>query len=193
MKEKYKPIIRGKNCSLIKFKENDERLVDLFHSIFNEKEIAVYLNPDYLNFRTKPKIRKWLNDKQHNAVEVWYFIKYKSRYAGYVCFKWREHYDEACEISTSIEKNYRGMKIGYESSKLLIDYVVSLNKFKYIVAYVFKTNKKAENNLRKIGFKKADRLNRIVTDQFYDLSEEDNEDDNYTLMAIIPKKPRAEK
>lgn len=181
---KYKNIIKGKNCSLVRFKEDDEKLVEMIYSIFNEKEIAVFINPDYLNYRTKAKIRMWLKKKQDNPVEVWYVIKHKTKYVGYVCFKWRKHYDEACEISTSIEKNYRGLKLGYESSKILVDYVLSLKKFKYVVGYVYKNNKKAENNLRKIGFKKANRLNRIITDQFYGSSEADNEDNNYTLMAI---------
>ncbi len=168
----------------MRFKENDEKLVDMIHSIFTEKEIAVFINPDYLKYKTRYKIRTWIKKKYNNPVEVWYIIKYKSKYIGYVCFKWRSHYNEACEISTSIVKEYRGLKLGFESSKIMVDYVLSLNKFKYIVGYVFKTNKKAENNLRKIGFKKANRLNRIVTDQFYGSSDSANEDHNYTLMAI---------
>jgi L-amino acid N-acyltransferase YncA len=162
-----KKIIRGKNCSLVSFKNDDEKLVDLIYKLFNEKEIEEYLNPDYLNYRTKSKIKKWIEKKVENPIEVWYVVKCKTHYIGYVCFKWRKHYDEACEISTAIDKGFRGLKLGYESSKILIDYILSLKKFKYIAGYVHYKNLKASNNLRKVGFRKSQKLRKIITVQFY--------------------------
>lgn len=180
----YKKIIKGKNCSLVRFKSDDEKLVELIYKLFNEKETEEYLNPDYLNYRTKPKIRKWIKKKSDNPFEVWYIIKWKREYIGYVCFKWREHYDGACEVSTAIEKNYRGLKLGYESSMILIEYIKDLNKFKYIVGYVHKDNLKAANNLLKIGFRKAERLQKIVTVQFYNDDGTSCTGRKYRLYAI---------
>jgi len=181
---KYKNIIRGENCSLIRLKKDDGKAVELFYSLFNEEEIAIYLNQEYIKHKTKFQIGKWIAKKVESKVDVWYLVKWKTNYIGYICFKWREHYGEACEVSTSIERNYRGLKLGYESSKILIDYILTLNQFKYIVAYFFTGNIRAEKNLRKIGFRKATRLNKTVTREFYGGGESDNEDKNYTLMAI---------
>jgi len=180
----YKKTIHGDNCLLVRFKKDDEKLNKLIYELFNEKGIAEFLNPDYLKYRTLSKVRKWINMKADNPVEVWYVIKWKRHYIGYVCFKWRKHYDEACEISTAIEKKYRGLRLGFESSKILINYVRGLNKFKYIVGYVHYKNLKAANNLRKIGFRKANRLGKIVTVQFYGDDGSSEDEKKYDLYCI---------
>ncbi|MDZ4713454.1 MAG: GNAT family N-acetyltransferase [bacterium] len=180
----YKKTIHGDNCLLVRFKKDDEKLNKLIYELFNEKGIAEFLNPDYLKYRTLSKVRKWINMKADNPVEVWYVIKWKRLYIGYVCFKWRKHYDEACEISTAIEKKYRGLRLGFESSKILINYVRGLNKFKYIVGYVHYKNLKAANNLRKIGFRKANRLGKIVTVQFYGDDGSSEDEKKYDLYCI---------
>lgn len=163
----FRKILNGTNCSLIRFKKGDKKLEQLIFNLFNDRDIEEYLNPDYLKNRTPSKIRKWISGKTENPVEVWYVIKWKNNYIGYVCFKWRKHFDEACEISTAIEKKFRGLKLGFESSKILVDYILTLNKFKYIVGYVHYLNLKAANNLKKIGFRKASHLQKTVTVQFY--------------------------
>jgi RimJ/RimL family protein N-acetyltransferase len=180
---RFKKVIKGKNCSLVLFKD-DPRLVEMIYDLFNEKEIEEFLNPSYLKHNTKSKIKKWITKKTNNPVEVWYIIKFKSRSIGYVCFKWRKHYDEACEISTAILKEYRGLKLGYESSKLIVEYILSINKFKYVVGYVYKTNFKAASNLRKLGFKMANRLQKIVTTKFYGEDNSEGGAGRYNLMAI---------
>jgi RimJ/RimL family protein N-acetyltransferase len=173
---------------LAKFKSGDEKLVELIFNIFNEKETADFLNPDYVRNRTKFRIRKWIKKMTASPVDVWYVIKYKRKYIGYICFKWRLHYDEACEISTAIEKSSRGLKLGYESSKILIEYVLSLNKFRYIVGYVHRKNEKAENNLRKLGMRKAQRLQRVVSRQFYDDDGTSETGSKYILFAIYAQR-----
>jgi L-amino acid N-acyltransferase YncA len=181
---KFRRIIRGENCYLEMLKPNDDKAIEMFKSLFTEKEIAAFLNPDYIKHKTVSKIKKWISKRTDNPVEVWYVIKQKSKYIGYICFKWRKHYDEACEISTAIEKNYRGLKLGYESSKIMVDYILTLNKFKYIVAYIYKTNKKADKNIRKLGFVKANKLNKIITMEFYGSDNSDKENRVYNLMVI---------
>ncbi len=181
---KYKGIIKGDNCSLVSLARADESEIEVFRSLFNENSIAEFLNQEYLKNKTVPKIRKWIAKKIVNPVEVWYVIKWKNRYIGYICFKWREHYNEACEISTAIVKEFRGLKLGYESTKLLIDYLISLNNFKYIAAYVYLTNKKAEKNLKKIGFRRANRLHKVITKEFYWNGGSGNGDRRYNLMVI---------
>jgi RimJ/RimL family protein N-acetyltransferase len=176
-----KKIIRGKNCSLLKFEAGDEKLVDLIYKLFHDENITGHLNPDYPLHKPKPTIRKWVKETAENPYGVWYIIKYKQNYIGYVCYKWREHYDEACEISTAILFEYRGLKLGYESSKLLADYVKNLKKFKYLVAYVHKGNKRAENNLKKFGLSKANRLQKTVTIALYN---EDGSSGEYDLFAL---------
>jgi len=177
----FKNIIKGKKCSLIRFIGSDEKLVELMHNIFNDEELVEFLNPEYLNYRTKPQIRKWLKSKYSNPVEIWYVIKHKNDYVGYICYKWRKHYDDACEISTAIDKRFRGLDLGYESSKLLLDHLSSSKKFKYIVGYVHKKNKIAENNLKKLGMKKNNKLQKVVTREFYD---SDGSKSVYNLYSI---------
>ncbi|MBS1517441.1 MAG: GNAT family N-acetyltransferase [Bacteroidetes bacterium] len=166
---------------MIRFIGHDEKLVTLMHNIFNDEALHEFLNPEYLNYRTKPQIRKWLKSKYSNPVEIWYVIKHKNLYVGYICYKWRKHYDEACEISTAIDKNYRGLNLGYESSKLLLDHLFHSKRFKYLVGYVHKGNKIAENNLKKLGLKKNNRLQKIVTKEFYD---SDGSSSVYNLFSI---------
>jgi len=183
----YKNSIKGDKCSLAAFKEGDEKLTELIYKLFNEKETEDFLNPEYTRNRTRAKIRKWIKKKIQSPVDAWYVIKSKGSYIGYICFKWREHYDEACEISTAIEKNFRGLRLGYESSRILVDYILSLNKFRYIVGYAHKQNIKAQNNLRKLGFRKAQRLQRIVSRQFYNDDGTSATGSKYILFAVFSK------
>ncbi len=169
---------------MVLFKKDDEKITDLIYNIFNEKKIEEFLNPDYLSYRTRPKVRKWINGKVDNPVEVWYIVRSNKKYIGYVCYKWRKHYDESCEISTAIDKEYRGLKLGFESSKILIDDILSQRKFKYIAAYVHVDNLKAKNNLKKIGFKTANRLSKTLTVQFYDDDGTSETARKYNLLAI---------
>jgi RimJ/RimL family protein N-acetyltransferase len=160
-------IIRGKKCYLRRFENDDRQLEDLLLSIFNEQEVLPFLNREYTSNNTRAKIRRWIRKKTVHPVEVWYSIRTGKNCVGYVCFKWRLHYDRACELSTGIGKDFRGLKVGYESSRILIDYVKSLRFFDYIVAYVHIKNKKAEGNIRKLGFAKSNRLQPKITTQFY--------------------------
>ena len=162
----------------------DNKYVDLFHNLFTETAIYDFLNHEYTSNNTKPKLRKWIKSKINNPCEIWYVIKSGNKPAGYICFKWRKHYDESCEISTAIARNFRGKKIGYESSKILVDYIKSLNRFKYIAGYYYRTNKIAEKNLRKLGFKKANRLHKVITKEFYGDSGSGCGDRRYHLMVI---------
>jgi RimJ/RimL family protein N-acetyltransferase len=182
----YRKIIRGKNCYLKKFEKSDEKLTELLYKLFTNKEISDLINPEYLEYNTKPKLRKLISQKASHPCEVWYIIIHKKNYIGYVCYKWRMHYDEACEISTAILKEHQGLHLGFESSLILVNYLEALGKFKYIVAYTHHKNKKAENNLKKIGFKKTNRLQKIITQEFYN---EDGTSDlgrKYNLMVIKP-------
>lgn len=181
---KTKKVIRGRNCSLRLLDSVDEKYVDLFHELFTETAIYDFLNHEYTANNTKPKIRKWIKSKINNPCEIWYVIKSGVKPAGYICFKWRKHYDEACEISTAIARNFRGKKLGYESSKILVDYIKELKKFKYIAGYYYRTNKIAEKNLRKLGFKKANRLQKIITKEFYGDPGTGCGDRKYHLMVI---------
>jgi RimJ/RimL family protein N-acetyltransferase len=183
----FSKIIKGENCTLVRFQDKDEKLVELIFKLFNEKETADFLNPEYVSNRARSKIRKWIIKKIQNPVDVWYVIKHKKKYIGYICFKWRAHYDEACEISTAIEKNYRGLRLGFESSKILVDYILSLKKFRYIVGYAHKQNFKAQNNLRKLGFRKAQRLQKIVSRRFYNDDGTSKTGSKYILFAIYTK------
>ncbi len=165
--DRFRKVIRGNNCLLRRFEKGDRQLEDLLLGIFNEQEVNPFLNSEYTSNNTRPKIRKWISSKADHPAEVWYSIRKGRNYIGYVCFKWRVHYDKACELSTGIAKEFRGLKLGYESSKILIEYVRDLNFFEHIVAYVHFKNKKAEGNIRKLGFRKSNRLQGKVTTQFY--------------------------
>ncbi len=181
---RLKKVIKGKKCYLQRFGENDKQLEDLLISIFNEQEIDLFLNREYTVNKTRAKVRKWLKKKSDNPVEVWYKIMKGKTCTGYVCFKWRTHYDKACEISTAIGKEYRGLRLGFESSEILIGYVKSLNYFDNIVAYVHVKNSKAAKNIRKLGFRKSNRLHKSITTQFYGEQSKGSGDRVYDLYAI---------
>ncbi|CAN5580955.1 hypothetical protein BH10BAC5_BH10BAC5_20500 [soil metagenome] len=163
----FKKIIKGNSCSLHLFNKKDEKLTDLIHVLFNDENIIGFMNPAYPIRKNRSTVKKWVIKTSENPFARWYVIKASGKYIGYVCFKWRKDYDEACEISTAILPEFRGLKLGYESSKILIDYVSSTKYFKYIVAYIKIGNKKAENNIRKTGLKKNNRLQSIITKYFY--------------------------
>ena len=181
---RLRKVIRGKNCWLKRFEENDKPLEDLLLHIFNEQEIDLFLNREYTVNKSRTKIRKWIKKKTDNPVEVWYKIMQGRKCTGYVCFKWRLHYDRACEISTAIGKEFRGLKLGYESSGILIEYVKSLNYFDYIVAYVHVRNNKAASNIRKLGFRKSNRLHKTITTQFYGEPSKGSGDRVYDLYSV---------
>lgn len=162
-----KKVIRGRNCYLRRFNNDDKQLEDLLIDLFNEEDILPFLNREYTSNKTRAKIRKWLSKKVDHPVEVWFTIRQGKFCAGYICFKWRKHYHGACEISTAIGREFRGLKLGYESSKLMIDHVKALGVFEYVVAYVHVKNNKAANNIRKLGFSKSNRLQNLITTQFY--------------------------
>ncbi len=163
----FKKIISGNNCSLHIFSEKDEKLIDLIHVLFNDENIIGYMNPAYPLRKNRSSVKKWVIKTSKNPYARWYVIKAKGKYIGYVCFKWRKDYEEACEVSTAILPEFRGLKLGYESSKILIDHIRLTRFFKYIVAYIKVGNKKAENNIKKIGLKKTNRLQSIITKHFY--------------------------
>ena len=185
--EGLKKVIRGKNCNLHRFGTEDPHLEKLLLELFNEEEILPFLNREYTSNNTKRKIRSWLSKKVDHPVEVWYTIRQGRICAGYICFKWRKHFDGACEISTAIGKDYRGLKLGFESSKLLIDHVKALHIFQHLVAYVHIKNKKAANNIRKLGFAKSNKLHGLITKQFYGEPANKSDDRIYDLFATSGK------
>ncbi|MBK6504159.1 MAG: GNAT family N-acetyltransferase [Ignavibacteria bacterium] len=182
-----KKIIRGKNCNLRRFRTEEPQLEKILLELFNEVEILPFLNREYTSNNTKRKIRAWLRKKADHPVEVWYTIRHGRICAGYICFKWRKHFDGACEISTAIGKDYRGLKLGFESSKLMIDHLKSLEIFPHLVAYVHIKNKKAANNIRKLGFAKSNRLHGLITKQFYGEPAKKSGDRIYDLYATNGK------
>jgi len=136
---KFRKIIKGENCSLRIFNSEDEKLTECIYKLFNDKNIIEFLNPDYPLLKNKSIIKKWIKKCCENPVQQWYVIDpvqqwyviaASGKYIGYVCFKWKSNFHYACEISTAILNEYRGLKLGFESSKILIDYVKSLNYFK---------------------------------------------------------------
>lgn len=183
-----KKYIKGKNCSLKKFQKDDGRLVELIHYIFHEKALEELINPEYLENKTRSKIRGWINSKAECGHEMWYIIVHKNKYIGYVCYKWKPHYDKACEISTAIADKYRGLKLGYESSKLLIDYVKSLGTFDYLCGFAHRKNEKAINNLRKLGLRRSERMFKVLQREFYGDSDPHEDAKKYTLLALKLKK-----
>lgn len=180
---KISKTIKGKNCSLKLFEKDDKKLLDCIHKLFNDENITGFLNPDYPLHSDKRKVSSWIKKCVDNPVEYWYAILSGRTYIGYVCFKWRKHYDKACEMSTAILSEYRGLKLGYESSKILLEYIATLNKFDNVIGFASKKNKKAQNNLRKIGFRRSDRLFKVLEKEFYNEENPNPHDSKYMLLA----------
>jgi L-amino acid N-acyltransferase YncA len=182
-----KKLIRGKNFNLIRFKTGDDKLYNLVHSIFNEEILKGFINPEYLKFKSKSKVKKWVDLNAKCNCEVWYIVKSKGKYIGYICYKSRTEFPEACEISIVLAKGYRGFETGFQITKTLIDYLVSNKLFSYIIAYSNKNNNLAGKLLRKLGFKSSNRLHKKITSRLYDSEISQNIILNYNLFSISIK------
>jgi L-amino acid N-acyltransferase YncA len=182
-----KKIIRGKNFNLVRFKEGDEKLYDLIHSIFNEEIVKGFINPEYLKFKSKSKVVKWVDSKVSLGCEVWYVVRSKGKYAGYICYKTRQDCINVCELSIVLARGFRGFDAGLEVTKILIDYLVSSKLFGYIIAYANNNNKLAEKLLKKLGFRKTNSLHREITNRLYSGEISPNINLNFNLFSISIK------
>jgi L-amino acid N-acyltransferase YncA len=182
-----KKIIRGKNFNLVRFKSGDEKLYDLIHSIFNEEIVEGFINPEFLRFKSKSKVVKWVDSKVSLGCEVWYIVKAKGKYAGYICYKSRRDCNTICELSIVLAKGFRGFDTGLEVTKILIDYLVRNKLFRYIIAYSNNNNKLAEKLLKKLGFKKTNKLHKEITNRLYSGDISPNINLNYNLFSISIK------
>jgi L-amino acid N-acyltransferase YncA len=182
-----KKIIKGKNFNLIRFKTGDEKLYNLVYSIFNEEMIKGFINPEYIKFKSKSNVIKWVDLNARCKCEVWYTIETKGKYIGYICYKSNEEFPEACELSIVLAKGFRGFETGFQITKTLIDYLVNKKLFKYIIAYSNKSNKLAEKLLKKLGFRKTNKLHKTITIKLYDEVETAGITLNYNLFSISIK------
>ncbi|MCX6166028.1 MAG: GNAT family N-acetyltransferase [Ignavibacteriae bacterium] len=180
-----KKVIKGKNFNLIRFKPGDEKLYDLVHTIFNDEIVKGFINPEYLKFKSKSKVIKWVDSNANCKCEVWYSIRVKEKYIGYICYKSRKDFPEGCELTIVLAKGYRGFKIGFQITKLLIDYIVKNKLFAYIIAYSNKTNKLAEKLLKQLGFQKTNKLHKLITKKLYNENITLNIILNYNLFTIF--------
>jgi L-amino acid N-acyltransferase YncA len=182
-----KKIIKGKNFNLIRFKAGDEKLYNLVYSIFNEEIVKGFINPEYIKFKSKSNVRKWVDLNARCKCEVWYTVKAKDKYIGYICYKSREDFPEACDLSIVLAKGFRGFETGYQITKTLINYLVNQKLFKYIIAYSNKSNKLAEKLLKKLGFKKTNKLHKTISNRLYDEDVSVSITLNYNLFSISIK------
>jgi len=182
-----KKIISGKNFNLIRFKTGDEELYNLVHTIFNEEIIKGFINPEYVKFKSKSNVKKWVDLNARCKCEVWYTVKVKGKYVGYICYKSRKDFLEACELSIVLAKGYRGFESGFQITKTLIDYLVKEKLFRYIIAYSNKNNHLAEKLLKKLGFIKSNKLHSKITNNLYDENIALNIKLNYNLFTISIK------
>ncbi len=182
-----KKIIKGKNFNLVRFESGDENLYKLVYRIFNEEILKGFINPDYLNFKSKTKVVQWVDSKINLKCEVWYSIRFKNKYIGFICYKSRKNYMDACELSIVLAKGYRGFNVGLQITKILIDYLIKAKLFKYIVGYSNKKNKLAEKLLKQLGFNKTNKLHNEITKNLYDENVAPNIILNYNLFTILIK------
>lgn len=177
--------IKGKNFSLVRFKRGDIKLYNLVHSIFNEAMLKGFINPEYLEFKSRKKVIKWVDSNAKSKDEVWYLIKIKEKYIGFISYKSKKYFPEGCELFIVLAKGYRGYDIGLQITKLLIDYLVKKKLFTYIYAYSNKTNKLAEKLLKQLGFKKTNKLHKEITTRMYSKNIYSNIILNYNLFTIL--------
>ncbi|KXK03478.1 MAG: Acetyltransferase (GNAT) family protein [Chlorobi bacterium OLB4] len=179
--------LKGKHCSLEPFSLNNET-IELIHSLFSDKVLHDLINPDYPLGKSKRVISLWVRDRVQSESEEWYIIRSNNAAVGYVAYKWKVGLNLACEISTALLSSARGFKIGFESSKLIIDYIRSQRKFRHITAFCRKSNYAAIGNLRKLGFRKSNRLHIIVESELYNEKNPDPENSLYQLMSYNTKR-----
>lgn len=181
---KLKRLIKGKIFDLVRFKSGDEKLYDLVHNIFNEEILKGFISPEYLILKSRKNVKKWVDSNSVCKKQVWYAVRFKRQYIGYINYKWNECFEDACELSIVLAKGFRGFDTGYEITKILIDYLVKEKLFKYIIAYSIKSNKLAEKLLRKLGFVKSNRLHKDVTEKLYSENVSLNIKLQYNLFTI---------
>jgi len=179
-----KKIIKDSNFDLVRFKKGDEKLYNLVHGIFNEEIVKGFINPEYIKLKSRSNVKKWVDSNSNCKYSVWYCIKFRKQYIGYINYRWHENYTDACELSIVLAKGFRGFETGYKITKTLIDYLVTEKLFKYIIAYSIKSNKLSEKLLRKLGFKKSNRLHGTVTDKLYGENISPNIKLHYNLFTI---------
>jgi L-amino acid N-acyltransferase YncA len=185
--EKLKKIIKGKNFNLVRFKTGDKKLYELAHSIFYDEKHKGFISSEYLGFKSKSVVKKWIDKNAKNKCEGWYTIKIKEKYIGFVYYKSRINFCEACELSIALMEGYRNFETGYQTVRTFIDYLVNEKLFKYIVAYSDKKNKLAEKLVKKLGFKKTNKLHKEITKRFYNGKSSLNIILNYNLFLISIK------
>ena len=182
-----KKVIIGKNFDLVRFKEGDEKLYNLVHSIFNEEIVKGFINPEYLKFKSKSRVIRWVDSKVSLGCQVWYIVKAKGKYIGFICYKSRKDCNTVCEISIVLAKGFRGFDIGFQITKILTDYLVNKKLFRYIIAYSNKNNRLAEKLLKKLGFEKTNRLHNEITKRLYSGNISPGIILNYNLFSISIK------
>jgi L-amino acid N-acyltransferase YncA len=178
-------VIKGKNFNLIRFKSGDDKLYNLVHSIFNEEMMKGFINPEYLKFKSRAKVINWVDANVKCKNEVWYSIRVKDKYIGFICYKSKKSFPNACEVSIVLAKGYRGFEIGFQITRLLIDYLVKNKLFSYIIAYSNKKNKLAEKLLKRLGFQKTNKLHKLITEKLYNVDTSLNISINYNLFTIL--------
>jgi L-amino acid N-acyltransferase YncA len=176
--------IKGKIFTLVRFKQGDSKLYNLVHTIFNEEMLKGFVNPEYLGLKSRAKVIKWVDANVNSKCEVWYSIKIKNKYIGFISYKTRRNYTDACEIFIVLAKGYRGYDIGLQITKILIDYIVMKKLFKYIIAYSNKKNKLAEKLLKELGFNKTNKMHEEITKKMYNENISSNISLNYNLFTI---------
>lgn len=182
-----KKIIKGKNFNLTRFKSGDNKLYNMIHSIFNEEMMKGFISPEYLEFKSRKKVIKWVDTNANLECEAWYTIKLKEKYIGYIRCKHCSSIPDICEITIVLAKGYRGFEIGYQVTKLLTDYIKKEKLIKYIIAYSNKANRLSEKLLKELGFKKNNRLHRLITQKLYNESVSLNIILNYNLFTILTR------
>ncbi|MBI5401910.1 MAG: GNAT family N-acetyltransferase [Ignavibacteriae bacterium] len=182
-----KRLVKGKIYDLVKFKSGDDKLYDLIHGIFNEEIVKGFISPEYLMLKSRNNVKKWVDSNSKCKRQVWYAVRFKRQYIGYINYKWNECFEDACELSIVLAKGFRGFETGYIITKTLIDYLLKEKLFKYIIAYSIKSNKLAEKLLRKLGFKKSNRLHTEITEKLYSENVSLNIKLHYNLFTISTK------
>lgn len=177
--------IIGKNFTLVRFKSGDAKLYNMVHSIFNEEMMKGFINPEYLKLKSRTKVIKWVDDNANSKCETWYSVKTKGKYIGFISYKAKKSYPDACEIFIVLAKGFRGFEVGFQVTQILIEYIKRKKLFKYILAYSNKTNKLAEKLLKQLGFKKTNILHKEITKKIYSESISLNIILNYNLFTIL--------
>ncbi|MGY3779387.1 GNAT family N-acetyltransferase [Isobaculum melis] len=142
------PYLTGDKIILKSISEND---VDALLEIENQSSLIILGDDEVPYPRTKESLLKFIHTEDPERV-FGIYLKENNQIVGNISIYHVDLQNLNCEIGLSISENYQNLGIGFESIKLVIDFIFYYLPMEKIKLQVFSFNKKAIKLYEKLGF-----------------------------------------